>query len=489
MTDDGVRRARPLFVVFGASGDLVRRKLLPALFWMDGAPAGSPPGLFVLGTSRHALGDEGFRELGSKALAASDLPLPRNGRAGWCRSALYHQALGRGTPRDYARLATRIQAIEQEHGLPGNRVLYLALPAPAMPAVIRRIGAAGLANSPGWTRIVVEKPFGVDLRSARRLNAELHRYFREKAIFRIDHYLGKETVQNLLVFRFANAIFEAIWNRARIDHVEITVAESLGVEDRAAYYEKEGALRDMVQSHLTQLLALAAMEVPSSLDPEFIRNEKVKLLRAISVPKDSDVVRGQYTAGRIGPARVVGYRSEKGVRRASRTETFVALRLEVHNFRWEGVRFFLRTGKRLPTKCSEIVIVFRPPPVWFFSGGRTAENTVNRLTITLQPNEGIELAIEIKRPGRAIRVDSERLHFRYAEAFGPLEDAYPTLLLDLLRGDQTLFVRSDESEESWRLYDALLRHPPPLHRYRAGTWGPAAAAGLADAAGHVWSRK
>jgi glucose-6-phosphate 1-dehydrogenase len=333
----------------------------------------------------------------------------------------------------------------------------------------------------------VEKPFGRDLSSARNLNRLLHRYFQERQVYRIDHYLGKETVQNLIVFRFANMIFESVWNRDRIDLVEITVAEDLGVGDRAGYYDSAGALRDMVQSHLTQLLCLTAMEVPASLHADLVRNEKVKVLRSLAPIRPCDVVLGQYSGGTFGGRKVPGYREEPGVRARSRTETFVALRLQVKNWRWQGTRFLLRTGKRLPAKSTQIVVRFRKPPVWFFPHDAPGEVTANRLTITLQPDEGFELGIEVKRPGHPIHLATQRLHFRYSEAFGPLPDSYQALLLDLLRGDQTLFVRADEVEESWRAYDRILRHPPRLHRYASGSWGPKAAETLARDEGHRWS--
>ncbi|MGI0140487.1 MAG: glucose-6-phosphate dehydrogenase [Thermoplasmata archaeon] len=478
--------SRQLFVAFGATGDLMRRMLLPSLYsatWDLPSPASAT---YVLGCSRHALSDRAFQQLCTDALVEARAA-PRAKARIWSREFAQYQALGDGTTADYRRLAERVATIERRRSLSGNRVIYLALPAPAVSKVVESLGQAGLHQSPGWTRVVIEKPFGRDLVSARRLNRILHRWLDERQIYRIDHYLGKETVQNLLVFRFANMIFESLWSRERIDAVEITVAEDLGVEERAGYYDSEGALRDMVQSHLTQLLTLTAMEVPSSLDADEIRNEKVKVLRSLAPLRRKDVVLGQYTRGRSRDQPARGYRQEPGVRRSSATDTFVAMRVEVRNWRWQGTDFFLRTGKRLPTKSTQIVVRFRKPPIWFFPKDHPSELTANTLTITLQPDEGFELAMEIKRPGHAIRLATQRLHFRYSEAFGPLPDAYQTLLLDVMRGDQTLFVRADEVEESWRFYERILAHQPPVHPYAAGSWGPRAADALIARRGHAWS--
>ena len=471
--------------MFGATGDLMRRKLLPALHEVSGTLAVRPPAFHLLGCARQRLDDAAYRRLAVGSLAASGVSAAEARR--WSGSRVHYASLGESTREDYARLKDRIERLERALGLPGNRVLYLALPSEAIPAVVRSLGAAGLARGPGWTRLVIEKPFGTDLASAERLNHELHEEFPERSIYRIDHYLGKETVQNLLVFRFANMLFESVWNRDRISHVEITVAEQLGVEDRAPYYDRAGALRDMLQSHLTQLLTLTAMEVPGSLDADAVRNEKVKVLSSVAPIRAADVVRGQYGPGRVGRSRLRGYRAEDGIPRTSTTETYVAVRLRLNSWRWQGVPFFLRTGKRLPEKRTEIVVHFRRPPVWFFRGPAPPEVTANTLTITLQPDEGFELAFELKRPGHAIVLETHRLHFLYAEAFGPLADAYQTLLVDLMRGDPTLFVRADEVEGSWKVYEHVLRHPPPLRRYPAGSWGPAEASRLPGELGHRWS--
>jgi glucose-6-phosphate 1-dehydrogenase len=477
---------RQLLVVFGGTGDLMQRKLLPALFELAGDLAERPTPFVVLGAARRPLSDGEFQALAARSIVAATGARASDAR-GWCGRALAYQSLGAETPADVRALGERIEAIEAAERLPGNRIYYLALPAEAVPEALRRIGAAGLARAPGWTRIVIEKPFGTDLASARRLNALLHRHFAERQVYRIDHYLGKETVQNLLVFRFANMLFEPVWNRDRVEHVEITVAEDLGVGDRAGYYDRAGALRDMVQSHLTQLLCLMAMEVPASMHADDVRDEKVKVLRSLAPVRPSDLVRGQYGAGTAGGQKVPGYREEAGVDPRSRTETYAAVRLRIKNWRWQGTRFLLRTGKRLPAKCTQIVVRFRTPPVGFFPKSGPAEVSANELVITLQPDEGFDLRFEVKRPGHPLRLATQRLSFRYKEAFGPLADAYQTLLLDLLRGDPTLFVRADEVEESWRAYDRVLRHPPRLHRYAAGTWGPKAADRLARSEGHRWT--
>ncbi|HXY46918.1 MAG TPA: glucose-6-phosphate dehydrogenase [Thermoplasmata archaeon] len=475
-----------LFVVFGATGDLSARKLLPALREItDGSPARHPT-FAILGCGRRPMTDAEFQTeviARWKELGLPDLPASSR----WARRHLRYASLGTETPEEFRRLSERIAAVEREYQLPGNRVLYLALPADAFEKTIRGVGEAGLHRSAGWTRLVIEKPFGTDLPSAERLNRVVHSFFDERHVYRIDHYLGKETVQNLIVFRLANMFFESVWNRDRIDFVEITVAEQLGVEHRGAYYEGVGALRDMVQSHLTQLLTLTAMDEPTNLEADEVRNEKVKVLRCVEPIRPEDVVRGQYRSGRIDGARVRGYRQEPGVPRRSTTETFVALRLRVNSWRWHGVPFYLRTGKRLPAKRTEIVIHFRSPPVWFFGTPIPRAIRANRLTITLQPDEGFELAFEIKRPGLAVDLETHRLHFLYSEAFGPLPDAYHTLLSDILRGDQTLFVRGDEVEEAWRIYGPLLNRPPPLRPYASGSWGPKESEALVRADGYEWA--
>ncbi|HLE56737.1 MAG TPA: glucose-6-phosphate dehydrogenase, partial [Rhodothermia bacterium] len=385
---------------------------------------------------------------------------------------LHYCSIGAGGPEAFAALSERIARLETEYDLPGDRTFYLALPPQAFPPTIEGLGNAGLHRSHGHTRLVIEKPFGHDLASARALNELLHRYFDESQIYRIDHYLGKETVQNLLVFRFANPVFESVWNRDRVESVEITVAESLGIETRAGYYDRAGALRDMVQNHLTQLLALTAMEVPTTFKADPIRNEKVKVLHSLVPPTAGDVVFGQYVAGRVDGASVPGYLEEEGVPQDSRTETFAALRLHIDNWRWQGVPFYIRTGKRLEDRKSQIVVKFRSAPVSLFRDYQDCKLHSNVLVLSLQPDEGFELQFDVKAPGQDITLRRQRLHFEYAEAFRPLPDAYETLLFDIVTNDQTLFVRADEVESSWQLFGPLLDPSLPRHPYEAGSSGP-----------------
>ena len=459
--------------MFGATGDLMRRKLLPALYHLadDGL---LPGGCQVLGVARRGdLDDARFRGWARKVLADAELPAGKNSRR-WCESCLHYQSIGEESAADYRILAGRIEQIERARGLTGNRVLYLALPPGAFTGAVSALGRAGLHRSRGWTRVVIEKPFGRDLASARRLNALVHRHFDETQVYRIDHYLGKETVQNLLAFRFGNALFESSWNRDHIRSVQITVAESSGIGQRAAYYEQTGALRDMVQNHLTQLLALTAMEVPSAFEAASIRFEKIKVLRAISPIGGDAAVFGQYAAARAPGKSLPAYRREPGVAAGSNIETFAALRLHIENWRWQGVPFYLRTGKRLARAVTQIVIHFRRPPVALFRSLDCTPQT-NVLSITLQPNEGFDLSFQVKSPGERFTLQTQRMEFRYADAFGALPAGYETLLLEVMRGDQTLFVHADETEASWSLYSPLLRRRPRLCFYPAGSWGPDAA--------------
>jgi glucose-6-phosphate 1-dehydrogenase len=459
-----------LFVILGATGDLTRRKLLPALYRL--VTRGHLPQVRILGVARtRDLNDEGFRKQALEALETAGFSV-NDAALGWCNDCLFYHSTGGGEPADYQALVDRISMLERKHDLPGNRVFYLALPPAAFPTAITGLGEAGLYQSSGWARLVVEKPFGHDLTSAQELNRVIHRFLKETQVFRIDHYLGKETVQNLLVFRFANAMFESVWNRDRIERVEITVAESLGLEGRAGYYETAGALRDMVQNHLTQLLTLTAMEIPSRFEAESIRNEKVKVLQSLVPLRWEDVTFGQYTGSRIDGQRIPGYHEEPGVDPDSQTETYAALRLEISHWRWQGVPFYLRTGKRLPHKSTEIAIAFRCPPVSIFQPFAPCSIQSNALVITIQPDESFELSFQVKSPGEPFRVETQRLRFRYADVHGPLPEAYETLLLDVAKGDPTLFVRADEVEAAWRFYAPILEQRPKAHPYPAGSWGP-----------------
>ena len=459
-----------LFLAFGGTGDLTQRKLLPALCSLmgQGQIDGRSP---VLAVATQHYTDEQYRAWARTAA---------NGGAadGRWLDRLYFQTIGESGSKDFRKVAERIAALEQGHKLPGNRLFYLALPPDVFPNVVTRLGEAGLNRSRGWTRIVVEKPFGSDLNTAQALNSHLHQYFDEPQIYRIDHYLGKETVQNLLVFRFANAMFESVWNRDRVDSVSITVAEELGIEHRGRYYEKAGALRDVVQNHLTQLLTIAAMELPAAFDSQAIRYEKAKVLKAVSPIRVEDVAFGQYARGRLNGSELPGYREEVWVAPDSQTETFVALKLSIANWRWHGVPFYLHTGKRLPRRVTQMAVTFRRPPLEIFRPCCAGTIDPNVLLITIQPDEGFDLQFEVKEPGQSISLRTQSLHFRYAETFAPLADAYQTLLLDVARGDQTLFVSDEWVEASWQLYTPLLGERPPVRLYPAGTWGPAGLAHL-----------
>ena len=456
-----------VFVIFGGTGDLAQRKLIPSLYRLI-TDEEVRDRCVVLGVSRQAVGDVAYREWASDALVASGLASEDVDR--WCQGNLHHQALGDG---DYTVLRERIESIEDERGLPGNRVFYMAIPPGAFAPTIHGLGESGLNQGRGWARVVVEKPFGTDLESARALNELLLSHFDENQIYRIDHYLGKATVQNLLTFRFTNPMFERLWNRDRVSRVEITVAEDLGIAGRAGYYERAGVVRDMVQNHLTQLLALVAMEPPNVFEADRIRDEKVKVITAVAPIEPDDVIYGQYEAGTHDGTVLPGYLEEDGVSPDSSTPTFVGIRLYVDTWRWQGIPFFLRTGKRLPQRSTHIVVTFREPALCVFHGRRDdCVHEPDVLRIILEPDEGFSLRFNVKSPDDDATIDTQSLYFRYSDVYGRLPDAYQTLILDILEGDQTLFVRADEVEASWRLYDPLLERPVKSTGYVAGTWGP-----------------
>jgi len=456
-----------LFVILGATGDLTRRKLFPAIYQLltDGRHSRSA----ILGVSRTPLDDEAFREFARESLG--DAGFDADEVAKWCDDCVHYVQVEKG--EDYHELTAKCAEIESEHDLPGNRVFYLALPPAAFPSAIEDLGNAGLNQAPGWVRLVVEKPFGTDLESARSLNEVVHRWFPEEAVYRIDHYLGKETVQNLLVFRFANSIFESSWNRDRIEAVEITVAESIGIEGRGAYYESAGVLRDMVQNHITQVLALIAMEPPASYTPQAIRNEKVKVIESLAPISAEDVVFGQYRAGSVAGRDLGDYTAEDGVADGSTTPTYVAMRLGIDNWRWQDVPFYVRTGKALPRRVTQIAVSFHDTPINFFRSFEDhPEVGRDQLLITLQPDEGFELRIEVKEPSDDMMLKTIPLSSDYSDEFGDLPDAYETLLDDVVQGDQTLFVRADMVERSWELYAPILDIEVAPLPYPAGTWGP-----------------
>ncbi|TMD09368.1 MAG: glucose-6-phosphate dehydrogenase [Chloroflexi bacterium] len=497
-------------VIFGASGDLTRRKLVPALYALS-VQGLLPAGFTVVGAARSEGTDEGFRASLRQAVERHGrLPVTDLQWASFAEGVRYAR-VDLDDPEGLAPLRTVLEEVDLERGTAGNRVHYLSIPPSGIANVARRLGEAGMTTPPaqsGFVRLIVEKPFGRDLTTSRALDEDLHRHFDESQIYRIDHYLGKETVQNLHVFRFANGIFEPVWSRQYIDHVQITVAESIGVEGRGGYYEESGALRDIVQNHIMQLVALVGMEAPANFSPETVRDEKVKLLRAIRPihPDDAldSTVRGQYGAGWIDGEQVPGYREEPGVSDASLRETFVALKLDIDNWRWAGTPFYLRTGKRLPRRATEVAIQFRRVPHSPFGGqlaspaGAPVAGAIdpNLLVVRIQPDEGITLRFNAKVPGQAMRIRTVNMDFLYGSSFlTESPEAYERLLLDCMLGDATLFAREDEVEEAWRLCTAVLdgwrAHPPSVDElpdYEAGTWGPKAAHDLLARDGRSWRR-
>jgi glucose-6-phosphate 1-dehydrogenase len=454
-----------LMVLFGATGDLASRMLIPAIYRLLEA-RDFDDSMHLLGVATSQLTDEDFRSVVREALV--DSGWTEEAAARWCDECVSFQSIANG----FEPLAERIAGIEDRHALPGNRIFYLAVPPSVFEPTVEGLAASRLTVGPGWTRVVVEKPFGTDLDSARALNQMLHRHFTEEQIFRIDHYLAKETVQNLLAFRFANLLFEAGWNRSQIDSVDITVAETLGMEGRAKYFDGAGIIRDIVQNHLLQVLTLVAMEPPVRLEADAIRDEKVKVLRSIYPVTTEAVVRGRYEKGVVDGEPVVGYLEEPGVPATSQTETYASIRINVDNWRWRGVPFVLRAGKRLSQRLTQIAVRYKEPPVSLFEVDGTCQVHSNTLYITLQPNEGFHLTFDVKRPGEGMELVTQDLEFHYADAFGALPDAYETLLADLLVGDQTLFVRGDEAEEAWRILGPALDLQDEPLGYAAGTWGP-----------------
>jgi glucose-6-phosphate 1-dehydrogenase len=483
-------------ILFGASGDLAKRKVIPAMY--DLAQHNSLGDRYaIIGFARTPMTDESFRTtIGEAAKTISEVGPIDPAKWNDFSSNLYYSAGEYGDLNSYAQLAKRLAEIDAEKKLGGNRLFYLSTPPEVYPDIVEQLGRAGLArptNPNSWVRIIIEKPFGRDLASARELNKIVLNVFEEKQVYRIDHYLGKDTVQNLLVLRFGNGIFEPLWNRNYVDHVQITAAETLGVERRGGFYETAGALRDMIQSHVLQLTSLTAVEPPASFDATAVRNEKLKVLQSIR-PYDLEmvaqsVVRGQYAPGTVNGKRVAGYRDEPGVNPNSRTETFVAMRVLIDNWRWAGVPFYLRTGKRLAKRTTEIVIQFRCAPHIVF---REREVEPNRLVLNIQPDEGISVSFGAKRPGTEMSIGNVTMNFSYREAFGGTSrSAYATLVNDCLRGDATLFDRGDSVEAAWSLVDPILdvwsaARTGTVPTYASGTWGPKESDQLLERDGRQW---
>jgi glucose-6-phosphate 1-dehydrogenase len=491
---EGLRKRRAAepcaLTIFGASGDLTQRKLFPALYALAFRNL-LPDEFGVVGVARTAMGDDEFREKMRQAVV--DHARDEFREDVWNRLAggLRYVSADLADSEDDAGIAETLNDLDTNRGTAGNRLYYLAVPPTAIEPIVVQLGR--LRATGGSTRLIVEKPFGHDLDSARHLNEVIRTYFDETEIFRIDHYLGKETVQNMLVLRFANGIFEPIWNRQFVDHVQITVAESLGIEGRAAFYEQAGAIRDIVQNHMLQLVALTAMEPPIDFSAESVRNEKVKVLKAMHTPGPKHVVRGEYGPGYIEGEEVVGYREEEGVAPDSMTETYVAAKLFVDNWRWADTPFYIRTGKRLPRRETTIAIQFKRAPHPPFEIDAEEGLRPNVLLVHVQPDEGVSLAIGAKAPGQGMVIRTVHMDFLYGGAFRTgLPEAYERLILDCMLGDATLFTRADEVEEQWALVDAMVspwkRDRPSFPNYAAGTWGPAAADELIHRDGRSWRR-
>jgi glucose-6-phosphate 1-dehydrogenase len=486
-------------VLFGGTGDLAHRKVIPALYhlWRTNL---LPHEFVLLAIGRRPYDDETFRTDVRKSLDEFSRTLPIDEDA-WRTFAdrICYERMDFADPSGFDELVTRLDALDVERGTRGNRLYYLATQPSQFAELVGHLGRVGLDHEKhdgGWRRIVIEKPFGHDFESAKKLNRDVGKVFRESQVYRIDHYLGKETVRNLLVFRFGNGIFEPLWNRRYVDHVQITVAESIGIENRGAFYEETGAARDVLQNHLLQLVSLIAMEPPARFEANALRDEKVKVLRAISsAPGDisGSVVRGQYGPGWVAATQVPGYREEPDVDLTSETETFVAARLMIDDWRWSGVPFYVRTGKRLPKRATEIAIQYREVPHRLFQD-EGVEPDPNLLAIRIQPDEGIMLRFGAKVPGLGVDVRSVTMDFTYGSAFSvDSPDAYETLILDALQGDASLFTRADEVEEAWSIVDPIVdgwaeASAPEFPNYEAGTWGPPESDELLARDGRRWRR-
>ncbi len=493
-----------VMVIFGVTGDLTARKLMPALYDLTiGHPL--PEGFSIVGVSHRPWSDDEFRQEMRKAVEEGARAPVTNESWELFAKGLFYVRGDFEAEETYTDLKARLEQVDTERRAHGNRLFYLATSPKYYSPIIKHLGASELARrqdiyydqTGSWNRIVIEKPFGHDVASARALNADIGAVFSERQIYRIDHYLGKETVQNVLAFRFANTLFEPVWNRQYVDHVQITVAESIGVEGRGGYYEDAGALRDMVQSHILQLLSVIAMEPPALFNGNALRDEKVKVLRAVEPPMGDELrartVRGQYEEGYVAGRAVEAYRDEKGVRPGSRTETYIAMELGIDNWRWAGVPFYLRTGKRLPRRVSEIAIQFKQVPHLMFQSVGEVDLSPNVISMRIQPDEGIALKFAAKVPGPTTQLRPVRMDFQYGSSFGEAgPDAYERLLLDAMLGDPTLFARRDEVETAWSLMQPILdgweTHGQPVYPYESGSWGPSKADTMLRRAGREWRK-
>lgn len=484
-------------IIFGASGDLTYRKLIPAVFDLYKQES-LPQNFAVLGVARSPFTDDSFREKmkdGIRQFAvAKDIT---EDELDSFSQKLHYLSINTDEGVEYSKLKERLELLDKKESTKGNYIFYLSTPPALYPLVPKFLAEQGLNKEDGnFRRIIIEKPFGTDLKSAIDLNNSLRENYQEDQIYRIDHYLGKETVQNMLVTRFANGIYEPLWNRNYISHIEITAAESIGVENRGGYYDHSGALRDMVQNHLLQVVALVAMEPPMSIDSVSIRNEKLKIFQALRPMTDDDlfknVIRGQYTAANVKGKYVKGYREEKDVNPDSRTETYVTMKVFIDNWRWSGVPFYIRTGKKLPTRVSEVVIHFKPAPQRLFPESVDLSSDENQLVIRIQPDEGILLKTKMKVPGNGYQVKNVNMDFHYSQLQDTyLPEAYERLLLDCMVGDSTLYIRGDALEATWKFVQPLLdfwdKNPDaPLHGYPAGSWGPNCADNLIEGEKLTW---
>ncbi|HEY0945481.1 MAG TPA: glucose-6-phosphate dehydrogenase [Opitutaceae bacterium] len=485
-------------VIFGASGDLTARKLIPAIYNLS-CDNLLPADFFLVGYGRKPIPDEEFRNLATEAI--KEFSRRELNQDVWSRVArnTSYVAGGYDEKPAFDRLAAHIAEIEKKIGREVQTLFYVSTPPSVFAPILLNLGASGLAAKYRGqllhSKVIIEKPFGKDLESARELNRTITSVFEENQVYRIDHYLGKETVQDLLVQRFSNAIFEPLWNRNFIDHVQITVSEEVGVGSRGGYYEQSGCLRDMIQNHTMQLLALTAMEPPVSLDAEAVRDEKVKVLKAIqplNLGPEGDVARAQYASGMIGGKQVKGYLEEEGIAPKSGTETYAGIRLSINNWRWQGVPFYLRSGKRMARRVTEIAVQFKRPPGTLFAEGGRFDLAPNTLSFQIQPDEGLSLILNGKIPGLETRTQPVKMNFRYSTTFGSnTPEAYERLVLDAMIGDGTLFIRGDEAETSWRLYTPVLEAWATAGRegmdsYASGSWGPASGDALLAKNSHVW---